>query len=210
MVNRVPDTSPSEADSGILSTPSPSHPVPVPALRIVKRTKALEQAKAAERKRCELRSTSRGTTSNISTSRAPKRTSLEDASFVLTGHDVKNGGEVKGVSTARVDQRAGGPQRVLATEVPKVRNVAQSKATNGISGPRRVQALETTNRVGAKAELPVGKQPSKYASVGVGISGIPKPVASRNSGLKIAAPPSSKQQIGVAGKGFLGRRLGGK
>jgi len=216
VVNSVPDTLPSEAESGILS-PSPTHPVlhpprPVPALRIVKRTKALEHAKAAESNRCNLRTTSRGMTSNISTSRAPKRTSLENGSFDLTRYDVKNGGQVKGMSrsTARVDQPASGPQRVLATEVPKALNIAQAKST---TGPRRVQALETINGAGAKVDVPVssgGKQPSKYGSVGVGISGIPKPVTSRNSGSRIPAPPSSKQRIGVPGKGFLGRRLGGK
>ena len=208
-VKCVPDTSPSEA-------PSPSHPPPrtVPALRIVKRTKALEQAKATERNRCDLK----GKTSNISASRAPKRTSLEEASFVLTGNGIKNGGQAKGTSrsertTARDDRMAGGPRRVLATEVRKVRDIAQAKSVNVTDGPRRVQALETINKARTKTEIPVsrmGKQPGQCASTSAAVSGIPKPVTLLSSGLRITAPLSSKRVQIETGKGFLGRRLAAK
>ena len=215
-VKCVPDTSPSEAESGVLSPPSPSHPPPrtVPALRIVKRTKALEQAKATERNRCDLK----GKTSNISASRAPKRTSLGEASFVLTGNGIKNGGQAKGTSrsertTARDDRMAGGPRRVLATEVPKVRNIAQAKSVNVTDGPRRVQASETINKARTKTEIPVsrmGKQSGQCASTSAAVSGIPKPVTLHNSGLRIPAPLSSKRVQIETGKGFLGRRLAAK
>jgi hypothetical protein len=184
----------------------------------VKRTKTLDRAKAAERNRCDSRSpaSARGKTSNISGSCAPKRTSVEDAAFILTGRGIKNGGQAKAmnrsVNTAREDQPTGGPRRVLATEAPRVRDIAksinvQAKSINGMDGPRRVQALDA---IKAKTDLPVS---GKYASLAAAVSGIPKPVGSRTSGSRIPAPPSNKPRIGAqieAGRGFLGRRLAGK
>jgi hypothetical protein len=118
----------------------------------VKRPKALEQAKAAD-KRSDLRRTSRGKTNNSSASRAPKRTSLEDASFVLTGNGIKNGGQAKSMSrSAKDDQSADGPRRVLVTQ-PKLQDIACTQAESitvqakSVIGPRRVQASDGITKV---------------------------------------------------------------
>jgi hypothetical protein len=185
----------------------------------VKRTATAEQAKAAEHNRSNLR-TSCEKTSNISTLRAPKRTSLEAESPTLTGHGIKSG-QAKPMnrvasSAARPDQSTDGPRRVLITEVPKRQDIAcakaqsiivQAKSLIGVNGPRRVPASAVLNKVNStrvKAELTVsdtGKQSVKYATVAA--SGIPKPVSARNSGSTIPRFGAQAE----TGKGFLGRRF---
>lgn len=190
-------------------------PRPVPALRIVKKSNALEKTKEKRN--------SYSVGNIFSASRAPKRSSLEASS---SNNGIKNGGQDKAMtrfarSVVRDAKSTDGPQRVLVRETHKRPNIIsqsitmEAKSLMGVKGPRRVPGSDAINKVGSIGSTRAnGSLLVKNVSVGsVATSGIPKPVMARSSGSKIPAARSGKQGFGVqieTGKGFLGRRVAGK
>lgn len=228
--------SPAVKEPQILSTPNSSGlslqrpPPPVPALRIVKRSRLIPRMSTST----TATNTSRRTSSVpavpiVPVSRSTVRQSPPELGTRLIGkktHDVpKPVKEVKKTdpmsSFSNGPVTGNGPRRVLIPEDPKPnlisnpRTVDQARSFSTINGPRRVAVAKPTNPVVERAPRvtkPVAqatsalKQPGKYATLGA--TSIPKPV-SREAGSRLPAPPGSKQRLGVlpGSQGLSGRRF---
>jgi len=228
-------------DGDIVSTPSPLSPVipqappPVPALKIVKRSKTLLQPKSILARATSgpsgSKRTSIVTAEQNPTSRVPPRSSPDSTSPINLNDDLPRQSSmtrrVAPVPTfSSASQTGDGPRRVLASEGPKLNPTqrTQVKADQGksttasASGPRRVALAPEDTSTSGRSALPASsglRQPVKYATVGpASASAIPKPV-SRNTGSRLPAPSTSGiQRFGVLsglvapskGKGLLSRR----
>jgi hypothetical protein len=225
--------SPAVKEPQILSTPNSSSlslqrpPPPVPALRIVKRSRLIPRMSMSTNN--SRRTSSVPAVPIIPISRSTVRQSPPELGTRLIGkktHDVpKPVKEIKKTdpmsSFSNGPVTGNGPRRVLIPEDPKPnlifnpRAVDQARSFSTINGPRRVAVAKPTNPVVERAPRvtkPVPqatsalKQPGKYATVGA--TSIPKPV-SREAGSRLPAPPGSKQRSGVLPglQGLSGRRF---
>jgi len=185
------------------STPSSSalhHPVPIPALKIVKRSQTLTRP---------IVTTSSRRTSSISATHAMNSRLNAPSSPVTITTTADKQSDVSRTWSKRTNPTQSyttgpvlggdGPRRVLISEGPKFTSNAssrtsaqleQAKPSYAISGPRRVVVPpERGPNMVAKppAQSSSGlKQPVKYATIGP-TTAIPKPIA-RAAGSKLPAP----------------------
>ncbi|KAF8973594.1 hypothetical protein BDZ97DRAFT_1775886 [Flammula alnicola] len=235
-----PRSSVDEKELSILSTPSSSSglqhpPRPVPALRIVKRSKVLSRRLST----ATTTTKNFSNTSSVSTviepvARTKTNPSLPSSPIISDSKRADAPQPVRAVkrtaapSFSNATLSGDGPRRVLISEGPKLNYISgsrvaahpeQAKPSSAVSGPRRVAVAPTDvvekPTVLAKPVLVVQagaglKQPVRYATVGP-VSAIPKPV-SRTAGSRLPAPVTSKARFGVPaagapGKGLLSRRV---
>ena len=197
------------------STPNAPHtttlypPRPVPALKIVKRSRAADQQKAGTTNIPAASDSSRRfsiVTGVMPRLRTGRQQSSEDKSPVTTSNGIKKRGQTTSVAAKPNGSQSGdGPRRVLVSDGPKVvitakaQDAAQVKPVPPVDGPRRVRAPSRPNLATAGSI----KQPPKYTTVGsaaAAASSIPKPI-SRNAGSRIPAPSNSRQRFGVQADG---------
>lgn len=220
-------------EPNILSTPNSSSSLqpplpPVPALRIVKRSRLIPRMSTSTTGGHNSRRTSSVPavpTAIIPISRSTMRQSPPELGSRLIGKkslDVPK--EAKGTdpmsSFSNAPVPGNGPRRVLMPEGPKsssisnTRAVDQARSFSTVSGPRRVAVAKPTNSVveraprSTKPVVPATsglKQPGRYATVGA--TSIPKPV-SREAGSRLPGPQGGKQRLGVVpGLQGLARRF---
>ncbi|CAA7268002.1 unnamed protein product [Cyclocybe aegerita] len=223
-----------EKPSNAISTPYCSNtalqqpPRPVPALKIVKRSRTLlsQQAGSASTAIAPSRRRSSIASAQLPLRRTTTDTSSETTSIITSKKRLEPPLENKTaqrVSTAPAFsnplQSGDGPRRVLISEGPKlapasrtVTHSEQGKSTG--SGPRRIALIPPTNvtertDVPAKPVVPASsgsglRQPVKYATIGPSLaSAIPKPIG-RPAGSKLPAPSgNSKQRFGVSSRRIL-------
>jgi len=203
-------------EPNVLSTPNSSSlslqapPPPVPALRIVKRTKVIPRmSSSTETTNGYRRKSSVPDVAIVTIPRSTLRQSPPELGSRLIGkkHDdepqpIKEVKRTNPLSSFNTGPTPGdGPRRVLISEGPKfnpsTRTVKQARSLLTDSGPRRVV---TTNPVIERVTKPILqassrlKQPGKHAMVGA--TSIPKPIT-RAPGSRLPAAQGSRQRLGV-------------
>ncbi|KAF4623374.1 hypothetical protein D9613_002154 [Agrocybe pediades] len=204
--------------------------VPVPALKIVKRSRVLTRppsvVTASSSRRLSSMSSTHSAVSRLVTPSSPMEPSFMRSRQPDDFHSMRGAKRpVPAQAQPSAPVLGGGPQRVLISEGPKLApnpglrtaaHLERTKPYSSSTGPQRSVDASSSEKPPILVARPTPKtnsglkQPTKYATIGP-TSAIPKPTA-RVAGSKLPAPASSTVnplRIGVPGanKGLPARRL---